>query len=287
MRRPARAPRSSRPTRGRRTGPDVLAAEAATEEPSAERSRAAQPFDPTSLTLRTVLVIDGLDEPVTVTGDGTGSGLLYVVERSGVVQVIDPTGPAAGPAPRHHRQGQHRRRARACTPSPSTPTTRRTGASSSTTTTSTATRSSRSTGPGAAARRRGQGPHPPGGRAAVHQQQGRADLLRSRRLPLHRPRRRRGLLSGRPDGLRPAEGLAARQGPAHRRGWRPPLRDPEGQPVRLAQEAQGLRAARRGPMACATRAEPRSIPRPATSGSAMPARTASRRSTSLPTDRAA
>ena len=77
-------------------GPDVLAAEAATEEPSPEPA-AAQPFDPTSLTLRTVPVIDGLDEPVTVTGDGTGSGLLYVVERSGVVQVIDPTGPRPDP----------------------------------------------------------------------------------------------------------------------------------------------------------------------------------------------
>jgi glucose/arabinose dehydrogenase len=75
--------------------PPGVAPLAAEAEPTAEASPDASPaptFDPASVALRTVLVLDGLDEPVTVTGDGTGSGLLYIVERPGVVRVIDESG---------------------------------------------------------------------------------------------------------------------------------------------------------------------------------------------------
>jgi glucose/arabinose dehydrogenase len=76
-------------------GPDpaAIAALAAEAEPEASAEASPEPtFDPTGLVLRTVLVIDGLAEPVSVTGDGTGSGLLYIVERPGVIQVIDQSG---------------------------------------------------------------------------------------------------------------------------------------------------------------------------------------------------
>jgi len=45
-------------------------------------------FDPASVTLRADLFIDGLATPVYITGDGTGSSCLYVVERGGTVRVV-------------------------------------------------------------------------------------------------------------------------------------------------------------------------------------------------------
>jgi glucose/arabinose dehydrogenase len=46
------------------------------------------PFDPASVKLRTDLFVDGLETPVYVTGDGSGSSCLYVVERGGIVRVV-------------------------------------------------------------------------------------------------------------------------------------------------------------------------------------------------------
>jgi glucose/arabinose dehydrogenase len=49
-------------------------------------------FDPASLTLRADLFIDGLETPVYITADGSGSSCLYVVERGGTVRVVDLDG---------------------------------------------------------------------------------------------------------------------------------------------------------------------------------------------------
>lgn len=45
-------------------------------------------FDPASIRLRTDLFVDGLETPVYITGDGTASSCLYVVERGGIVRVV-------------------------------------------------------------------------------------------------------------------------------------------------------------------------------------------------------
>lgn len=46
-------------------------------------------FDPSTVRLRTDLFVDGLDSPVYLTGDGTGGRCLYVVERGGIVRIVD------------------------------------------------------------------------------------------------------------------------------------------------------------------------------------------------------
>lgn len=45
-------------------------------------------FDPTGLTIRTELVADGFATPVYVTGDGTDSSCLYIVERGGTIRLL-------------------------------------------------------------------------------------------------------------------------------------------------------------------------------------------------------
>ena len=45
-------------------------------------------FDPASVTIRTDLFVDGLETPVYVTDDGSGSSCLYVVQRGGIVRVV-------------------------------------------------------------------------------------------------------------------------------------------------------------------------------------------------------
>ncbi len=45
-------------------------------------------FDPQQVRIRTELVADGFASPVYVTGDGTGSGCLYIVERGGTVRIL-------------------------------------------------------------------------------------------------------------------------------------------------------------------------------------------------------
>lgn len=60
--------------------------EAASSEPSATPFPT---FDPAGLAIRTELVADGFVTPVYVTGDGTGSSCLYVVERGGIIRLFD------------------------------------------------------------------------------------------------------------------------------------------------------------------------------------------------------
>jgi glucose/arabinose dehydrogenase len=73
----------------------ATAAEADTSpapEVSAEPTPQPTPFpafDPDSVRIRIDLFVDGLDAPVYVTDDGTGSPCLYVVERGGVVHIVD------------------------------------------------------------------------------------------------------------------------------------------------------------------------------------------------------
>ena len=49
-------------------------------------------FDPASVKLRIDLIVDGLETPVYVTDDGSDAACLYVVERGGVVRVVDADG---------------------------------------------------------------------------------------------------------------------------------------------------------------------------------------------------
>jgi glucose/arabinose dehydrogenase len=70
----------------------AIAADAeAGESPAPEASVAPTPipaFDPSSVTIRTELIIDGATTPVYVVSDGTGNGCLYVVERGGTIRVF-------------------------------------------------------------------------------------------------------------------------------------------------------------------------------------------------------
>lgn len=65
-------------------------------DPSSSTEEASEPtpepfptFDPAGLTIRTELVSDGFTTPVYVTGDGTGSKCLYVVERGGIIRLLN------------------------------------------------------------------------------------------------------------------------------------------------------------------------------------------------------
>jgi glucose/arabinose dehydrogenase len=49
---------------------------------------AAGTFDPASVALRLDVFVDGLESPVYITGDGSGSDCLYVVERAGRIRVV-------------------------------------------------------------------------------------------------------------------------------------------------------------------------------------------------------
>lgn len=67
----------------------VPEASMAAGDAAAESSPGTGPaFDPASVTLRADLFIDGLATPAYITGDGTGSACLYVVERGGTVRVV-------------------------------------------------------------------------------------------------------------------------------------------------------------------------------------------------------
>lgn len=64
----------------------------AAPETSAQPSPEPTPFptfDPDSVRIRIDLFVDGLDAPVYVTDDGTDSPCLYVVERGGIVHIVD------------------------------------------------------------------------------------------------------------------------------------------------------------------------------------------------------
>ena len=80
-------------------GADASAApesEAATDgegSPDADPVPTPEPiFDPASVQIRADLFVDGLQAPVYLTDDGTGSPCLYVVERSGIVRTVDREG---------------------------------------------------------------------------------------------------------------------------------------------------------------------------------------------------
>ncbi len=74
---------------------DTFAADAS-EAPAASPDAAGSPvpagpveaFDPATVQLRADLFVDGLEAPVYITSDGTGSSCLYVVERAGRVRVV-------------------------------------------------------------------------------------------------------------------------------------------------------------------------------------------------------
>ena len=59
---------------------------------SAAPAAPIEAFDPASVQLRADLVVDGLEAPVYVTGDGTGSNCLYIVQRGGIVRVVGADG---------------------------------------------------------------------------------------------------------------------------------------------------------------------------------------------------
>ncbi len=69
--------------------PGASAAPEASAAPSPAASAVPVPtFDADGVSLRLDLFTDGLDMPVYVTGDGTGSACLYVVERGGIVRLV-------------------------------------------------------------------------------------------------------------------------------------------------------------------------------------------------------
>ena len=69
-------------------------------------------FDPASVQLRADLFVDGLEVPVYITGDGTGSNCLYVVERGGIVRIVGLDGFVRSESlPRPQRPRHRERRA--------------------------------------------------------------------------------------------------------------------------------------------------------------------------------
>ncbi|CAN5804206.1 hypothetical protein BH23CHL8_BH23CHL8_16030 [soil metagenome] len=77
----------------------LAAAEDASPVPdAADASPSTSPgFHPDAVALRLVPVVTGLLTPVSVARDGTGSGLLYVVERAGSIKVLAADGIRADP----------------------------------------------------------------------------------------------------------------------------------------------------------------------------------------------
>jgi glucose/arabinose dehydrogenase len=78
-------------------GPDASASPAPIAQATSEASASPAPtpgptFDPASVKLRIDLVVDGLETPVYVTDDGSDAACLYVIERGGVVRVVEPDG---------------------------------------------------------------------------------------------------------------------------------------------------------------------------------------------------
>jgi glucose/arabinose dehydrogenase len=64
----------------------------ASPSPAASASMLPVTSDTADLAIRTDLFVDGLQTPVFVTADGSGSPCLYVVERGGTVRVVDLDG---------------------------------------------------------------------------------------------------------------------------------------------------------------------------------------------------
>ena len=100
--------------------------------PSSQPS--GQGFQPAKFTLSLDRVADGLNDPTFITGDGSGDGRKYILERGGAgqgdaAQRHHPPDPGAGPARPCRRPTVNV----ACWASPSTPSSPRTGVSSSTT----------------------------------------------------------------------------------------------------------------------------------------------------------
>jgi glucose/arabinose dehydrogenase len=66
-----------------------------TPEPSAEPTPEPTPFptfDPSTVSVRTDLFVEGLNAPVYLTDDGTGARCMYVVERGGIVRIVEDGG---------------------------------------------------------------------------------------------------------------------------------------------------------------------------------------------------
>ena len=77
--------------------PEAPAAEASLV-PTAE-STPFPTFDPSTASIRIDLFLDGLDEPVYITDDGTGNPCLYVIERGGTVRIVNAISGLINPKP--------------------------------------------------------------------------------------------------------------------------------------------------------------------------------------------
>ncbi len=72
-------------------GAEAPASPAVETEPIPEPTQVPV-FDPSTVKLRTDLLIDGLDEPVYLTDDGVADKCVYIVERGGTVRMWDDAG---------------------------------------------------------------------------------------------------------------------------------------------------------------------------------------------------
>jgi glucose/arabinose dehydrogenase len=75
------------------TGPTLAASPS--EPPAASSSGSPGGYTPGSIVIELEPFVDGLSSPVFMTPNGTGDGLLYVVEQEGAVRVVSPDGSVA------------------------------------------------------------------------------------------------------------------------------------------------------------------------------------------------
>jgi glucose/arabinose dehydrogenase len=75
----------------------AAAQESASPSPTAADASPEPVFDPDAVAIRLVPVVTGLVSPVSVAHDGSDEGLLYVVERGGVIRVLAADGIRSDP----------------------------------------------------------------------------------------------------------------------------------------------------------------------------------------------
>ena len=229
------------------------------------------------------IVSSGLSSPLFVGHAGDGSNRLFIVERAGYHQVLQPGSSTPTLVPRHRRPRSCPAASAACSGSRSTRSTRATGGSSSSTratrrwpTTATSSISEFGCRPIPTSPSTAETVLLTIEHSAQRQPQRRHDRVRLRRLPAHRRRRRRR--RQRPAEQRPEHQHAARQDPAHRRRpSRPARRSIRRRPTTRSSALPGsTRSSRSGG---ATRGASASIATPASSGWPTSVRARARRST--------